>query len=209
MELLLTAAVLGFLGLRLAGATRFSLGEGRRTALAVAGGIRLRHLWPVPIVLGLVVTASVLLLQVPGLDWGWWTVLGGEGNPALGSTSQTDGTVFEWLLPSVFLALLIPAVPLLALREEQVFRLGAETWSWPKRVLLCVVFGMAHAAIGIPIGVALALSFGGAYFMAVYLRAIRRGRSPQSASLESASAHTAYNWTIIALVIVALATGTS
>ena len=205
MTLVLTAAVLGFLGFRLAGAARYSLGDGRRLAGLVVRGIRWRHVWPVPLVLTAVLAVSLALLQVPVLAWGWWSAIGGEGNPALGSTTQADGTFLEWLLPAVFLALLAPAVPLLALREEEVFRRGAEGWSTAKRAGLCVVFGLAHAAIGIPLGVALALSIGGAYFQVVYLRGFRSsGGRPRVACLESARAHTAYNWTIVALVVVVL-----
>ena len=69
--------------------------------------------------------------------------------------------------------MLLPAIPLFALAEERTFRRGCEQWSWPRRVRRTVEFGLAHALIGIPIGVALALSCGGAYFMAVYLRAYR------------------------------------
>ena len=37
-----------------------------------------------------------------------------------------QGTTLEWLIPLVFIVLLIPALPLFALREEELFRLGAE-----------------------------------------------------------------------------------
>jgi hypothetical protein len=208
VSLALTVAVLGFIGFRLASATRFTLRDGRRTALEIVQGIRLRHVWPVPIVLGLVVAAASALLQVPGLDFGWWALLGGQGNPVLGSTDQTAGTFLEWLVPAVFLVLLAPAVPLLALREEEMFRLGAEDWSNRRRAARAVQFGLIHALIGIPIGVALALSIGGAYFTLVYLRGYRRSRGDRrTACLESGRAHTVYNVTIVTLVAVLLVTG--
>jgi len=53
--------------------------------------------------------------------------------------------------------------------------------------------------------VALALSVGGAYFMAVYLRAYKRTSSVVAATLESTRAHTAYNALIITLVAFAIA----
>ena len=62
-----------------------------------------------------VVTA---LFAVPGLDWGWWTVLGGQGNPIAGTTDQTAGTFWEWLIPVVFLLLVLPARALVGLRAE-------------------------------------------------------------------------------------------
>jgi len=74
-----------------------------------------------------------------------------------------------------------------------------------KSVCLKVRRNSIHALIGIPIGVALALSVGGAYFMAVYLRAYKRTSSAIAATLESTRAHTAYNALIITLVAFAIA----
>ncbi len=208
MTIAITAAVLAFIGFRLAGAARHSLGQGRLLTAEIVRGIRWRHVWPVPLVLTLVIVVATALLFVPGLDWGWWTALGGEGNPVLGSTDQTAGTFLDWMVPGVFLTLLLPAVPVLALREEETFRLGAETWSGRRRAGMAVVFGLAHAVIGVPIGVALALSVGGAYFIWRYLRGLRAsGGSQRAAVLESARAHTVYNWTILGLIVVLFATG--
>jgi uncharacterized membrane protein len=61
---------------------------------------------------------------------------------------------------------------------------------------------MVHALIGIPLGAALALSIGGAYFMWVYLRAFAATGSTQAATLESTTAHTVYNGVIIGLVYI-------
>ena len=66
---------------------------------------------------------------------------------------------------------------------------------------------MVHALIGIPLGAAMALSIGGAYFMGVYLRAIRGGATAEGATIESARAHTTYNAVILGLVLAALAAG--
>jgi hypothetical protein len=100
--------------------------------------------------------------------------------------------------------MLLPALPLFARREEEMFRLGAESWSWPRRIRMAVLFGLVHALVGIPIGAALALSIGGAYFQFVYLRAYRRTGSRREALLESTRAHLAYNASIVALFLVAL-----
>jgi hypothetical protein len=197
-----TFGVLGFVGFRLATGTRRSFSaDGRELFRAIVSRIRWRHLWPIPLVLAGVIGLAALLWQIPGLNWGWWTALGGQGNPVFGSNDSTNGTVWEWLIPAVFLILLIPALPLFAYAEEQMFRRGAESWSRPKRALKVVQFGLVHALIGIPIGTALALSVGGAYFMATYLRSFRVQRSSSEATLESARAHTAYNGLIILTVI--------
>jgi hypothetical protein len=178
----------------------------RRTALLVRG-VRWRHVWPAPLLLVAVVTVASTLLLVPGLDWGWWSALGGYGNPVTGGTESTAGTTLEWLLPLAFVLLLLPALPLFAEAEERRFRLGAEHWSWPRRVRSCVTFGLVHALIGIPIGVALALSVGGAWFLRSYLRAWGERRSAIDGLIESTRMHLAYNGTIVALLLVALATG--
>jgi hypothetical protein len=202
---LVTAGVIAFFGLRLAQGARYSvLGAGRRRVQEIVQGVRLRHVWPVPMVLTLVVTVSVILVQIPGLSWGWWTALGGEGNPVFGSNDQTRGTPLEWLLPMVFIILLVPAIPLFALREEQLFRQGAERWSMRRRALMALAFGLVHAVVGIPIGVALALSIGGAYFQYVYVRRFRETGQQHEAVLESTRAHATYNGLIVVFVFIVL-----
>lgn len=203
---LLTIAVLAFFGSRLFVSFRRSLASGARDrSVELLRGLRLRHFLAVPAVLLAVVLASIGLTSVPPLAFGWWTALGGQGNPAFGVTERTAGTPLEVVVPLVFVLLLLPALPLLVEREEFAFRLGAESWSTPKRVVKALLFGLIHAIVGIPIGVALALSIGGAYFTGAYLRAFRRTGSRRSAVDESTRAHLAYNLTIIATVVAVLA----
>jgi len=161
-ETALTVAVLAFFGFRLASGAQFAAStEGRRRVGEIARGIRWRHVWPVPIVWMAVVAVALALLEVPGLSWGWWSALGGQGNPIIGGTDRATGTVFEWLIPLVFLTLLVPALPLFAMREEEIFRQGAQHWSNWKRLGKATVFGLVHAVVGIPIGVAFALTMAG------------------------------------------------
>jgi len=198
----LTVVALGFVALRLVEGVRHARSRrGRELLLSIVRGIRWRHFWPVPLVLTAVVTAASVLLLVPGLDWGWWSALGGTGNPVMGDTERTSGTALEWLVPLVFITLLALALPLFAHAEERMFRTGAELWSPRRRALKVVQFGLIHTLIGIPIGVALALSIGGAYFMAVYLQCFRATGSQTEATLESARAHTVYNATIVSFVL--------
>jgi hypothetical protein len=202
-ETALTVAVLAFFGFRLATGAQFAASsEGRRRVGDIARGIRWRHIWPVPIVWTAVLAVALTLLQVPGLSWGWWSSLGGQGNPIIGGTDRATGTVFEWLIPLVFLTLLVPALPLFAMREEEIFRRGAQHWSNWKRLGKATVFGLVHAVVGIPIAVALALTIGGLYFTRAYLRAWRPTLSEREALLESARAHTAYNACIVVLAYV-------
>ena len=204
MTTVLSIAVLGFMAVRLATGLKVSRsGPGRAMVRDVLARLRWRHVWPIPIVLAAVLVAASLLVRVPGLDWGWWSMIGGEGNPVFGSSDATAGSAFEWLIPMFFMAMLIPALPLFAAAEERIFRSGAESWSPIKRVAKTLQFGVVHAIIGIPLGAALALSIGGAYFLRVYLREFAANRSRQQATLESTTAHTAYNGAIIAIVLIA------
>ena len=200
----LSLAVIAYMGSRLVVAFRRSLSEEGKAAIApIVTGLRPRHFVPVPFLLTAVLVAAALLVQLPVLDFGWWTALGGEGNPVFGSTERTRGTPFEVVIPIVFIVLLLPALPLFARREEELFRLGAEGWSPARRAWKAVQFGLVHALIGIPIGVALALSLGGAWFQFVYLRAYRRSEGSRwEALLESTRAHLAYNATIAMVVLV-------
>lgn len=201
----LTFAVLGLMGFRLlTGLRRSRSNDGRSLVTRVLHNIGWRHLWPVPLLLTTVIAAATALMQVPGLSWGWWTMLGGAGNPVFGSSDATAGTMWEWIIPLAFMCLLFPALPLFAYAEERMFRTGAEHWSRRRRVLKVLQFGLIHAVIGIPIGAALALSFGGAYFMWVYLRSYDVSRSQPDATLESTTAHTVYNGLIITLVAIAI-----
>jgi hypothetical protein len=205
LELVLTIGVLGFVGFRLVQAAGYSFSPaGRETTRPILLGIRWRHVWPAPLVLTAVILVATVLLRIPPLRWGWWTAIGGGGNPVTGTTKETAGTALEWILPLVFLTLLLPGIPLFALAEERAFRQGAELWSSARRAWKCVLFGLAHALIGIPIGVALALSCGGAYFTITYLRRYRQTRSQHQAVLESARAHTVYNTIIVVVVLIAV-----
>ena len=205
----LTIAVLAFIGFRLTTAAGHVARRAdlRARIRLIVGGIRLRHVLPVVPVVATVAVVATVLVQVPGLDFGWWSAIGGVGNPVAGATTATEGTALERLLPLFFLTLLLPALPLFAEREEVIFRAGAERWSTARRVRRAVEFGLVHAVIGIPIGVALALSVGGAYFTATYLRGWRRTGTAQGALLESTRAHTAYNGLIVVLLLAAIASG--
>lgn len=199
---LVTALVLAYVGVNLVVTARRLVISGviRQRTVRIVRGMRPRHFLGAPPILVLVLLLSLLLVQVPGLEFGWWTFIGGQGNPVFGQTDVTAGTVLEWLVPLVFGVLLILCLPVFAEREEMVFRLGAEGWSWPRRLLRSVQFGVVHAVIGVPIGVALALSAGGVYFTFAYLRGYRRGGREQ-ALLESTRTHLGYNMTIVFLAL--------
>jgi hypothetical protein len=202
----LTGVILVLVAVRVGSVTRrvVKSNDVRRRTWEIVRGIRPRHVLPVPFVLTAVFTAVWLLWSVPPLRWGWWTAIGGLGNPVTGGTERTSGTALEWLIPLVFLLLLLPALPLFADAEERRFRMGAEHWSTGRRIRRGIEFGLAHAIVGIPIGVALALSIGGWWFMYRYLRGVAAGGMSRGL-LESTRAHTAYNGTLVVLFLIVLA----
>ncbi len=160
--------------------------------------------------LGAVLLVATPLVQVPGLDFGWWTALGGQGNHVVGvGRPEATPGVLETLVPVVFVTLLIVGLPLLVEGEEWVFRRGAQHRTRAANARRSVLFGLVHAVVGIPIGVALALSVGGYYFTWAYLRVWRRTGSEDDALAESTRSHLAYNLVIAVLIIAALATGST
>jgi hypothetical protein len=198
----LTVVALAFVGVRIATGTRIALtGHGRQRVSGIVRGLRLRHLLGAVAVLPFVGTAVVLLASLPVLSFGWWTALGGLGNPVTGSTDRTTGTVYEWLIPLVFVVLLVPALPLFAEAEERMFRAGSELRSRWGRLGKAVQFGLVHALIGIPVGAALGLSVGGLYFTWWYLRAYRATGTRDDAVLESTRAHLGYNVVVLLIII--------
>ena len=206
---LLTVAVLAFVGFRLADTARQTFSS-RGHVWQLVAGLRLRHFLLAVPVLGAVLAVATPLLAIPGLDFGWWTAIGGEGNPAVGvgRESATPG-VLGTLIPIVFVTLLLIGLPLLVEGEEWVFRRGAQHRTRAANARRSVLFGLVHALIGVPIGVALALSVGGVYFTWAYLRAWRATASEEAALDESTRSHLAYNLVIAGLVVVALATGSA
>jgi hypothetical protein len=88
----LTASVLGFVGYRLVTAASLVArsAELRGRIVEIVRGIRWRHVWPVPFVLTSVLVAAIVLLQIPPLQFGWWTAIGGRRSTrARGRTPRT------------------------------------------------------------------------------------------------------------------------
>lgn len=198
-------AVLALVGLRLVGVAGHAVRAPLRArVVALWKGLRPRHLLPVPVVLTAVVAAATALVQVPGLDVGGWTAIGGYGNPITGGTEQTTGTPLEVIVPLVFVVLLLPGLPLFAAAEERMFRLGAEGWSAPRRIGMGLLFRGGPCADRHPPRRGLALSIGGWWFTAVYLWGFRRGGRAR-AHLESTLAHLAYNAWVLAVLVASLA----
>ena len=122
---LLTVAVLAVVGVRLFEAARTSVGSHRKT-LGVVQGLRWRHFVRAIPIVALIVSTAFVLIQLPVLSFGWWSAIGGEGNPVVG-VSNRDFGIASVVIPLFFIGLLIVGMPLLVAREEWVFRRGART----------------------------------------------------------------------------------
>ena len=205
---MLTLAVLAYVGFRRADAARHSV-LSRGYVWKLVRGLRPRHFLLAVPVLAVVVSLALLTFQVPGLSFGWWTALGGQGNPVFGSAPPQTVGPFQAVIPVVFAVLLVLGLPLLVEGEEWIFRRGAERRSRWGNLRWAVYFGLVHALVGIPIGAALSLSAGGVYLTWTYLRMWRKTRSQEEALAESTRAHLAYNLVIVGVVAVAFLTGTS
>ena len=94
---------------------------------------------------------------------------------------------------------------LMALREEMLFRAGAEKWSLRHQLQASVVFGAIHIVnIWYSLAAGIALSLTGFGFMLVYLWAHRRYRSQLIATAYAAVTHALYNIAVIAVLVAAL-----
>jgi hypothetical protein len=168
-------------------------------------GIRPRHFLIACMILTCTGSAIVMLLAADTfLRWGWWSMLGGNGNVILGETNSTGQIVSGLILPILIVAPLVLSLGQFALQEERIFRRGDERRGIGGRLSRSLVFGLAHLIMGIPIGAAIGLGVGGFGFSQVYLRRWRKSASRYQSVLDAARVHVAYNLTIIAVVIVML-----
>lgn len=162
---ILKVAVVSYVALNVLAALGRS--ELRQEAYQIARGLRARHFLVAAPFLALTITTAILLVQLPLLSFGWWSLLGGEGSIAAGDTGSGRGAdVVSVLVISIVLL----ALPIFAHLEEQVFRKGAEGRTLRQNSVRAVKFGLVHLVMGIPIGVALALAIGGGVFTWAYLR---------------------------------------
>lgn len=126
-------------------------------------------------------TAGLLLATVPGMGLGLGRLLGTTGNAvfapleqglALAGPAPVAGP--DWVLllgGTVFLGALTLLLPWLAFVEEELFRAGLETASWPKVVLASLGFGLLHLVMLVPLAAALAIGVAGFGYAVAYRRA--------------------------------------
>ena len=181
-----------------------------RSSCAIVSGIAWRHVWPVPLVLAAVLVAvASVLMQVPGLDWGWWSAFGGDGNPVFGSTDLDRRHGVGVGCPARVHRAADPRPAAVRLRRGAAVPHAAPSGgtgggAWSR----CVQFGLVHALIGIPIGAALALSSAAPTSCGRTCARYRWIPSADEATLESARAHTVYNGVIVTLVAILIVVDT-
>lgn len=186
--------------------------ELRRDVRSVVVGVGVRHLLMAPLVLSLVMgTYHALSSAHPVFRVGWASLLGSDGGGVL-TTTLGWGSWFGVIIGVALGALVLVLMPLLVLGEEGLFRSGDEARGVPRRVLQAVAFGLCHLVAGIPLGLALGLTWGGLYLSREYTKSYRHAEGDAKTKelrglYGSASAHLAYNVGIVLLALVLVLSG--
>ncbi len=180
-------------------------------AWRIAAGVRIRHLVAnLPVQVATLCGAAVLL-RLPGGQFGWWNALGGQGSILMASSATPSAA--QRAMSLILLGLFAVAAPVLAMGEERLFRAGSERRTRLRRVAVAAGFGLAHLTMGIPVAVAVALTVPGLWFTGRYLAGYRtaqtlRGDNAREAAIAHATCyHVAWNWSLAAVAVVAIATG--
>lgn len=164
--------------------------------------LRPRHFLRAFVALVLVVLATALLLMPKSaLRWGWWSAIGGSGNVILGQTANSVNSAASTLISIGIVVLVMSILSQAAFNEEIIFRYGDEHRPFYKRLRRSIVFGLEHMIMGIPLGTALALTFGGLSFSAAYRWAHKITGSADIAVIEATLTHIAFNLTIMLMLL--------
>jgi hypothetical protein len=154
----------------------------RELTLALWRAVGVRHAGGALVLLVLVAgVAGALVRWVPGADLGIGHLVGLTGNAVfapleagLARAGPPPASGPDWPLllgASLFLGPLLLLLPWLAFVEEEVFRAGLED-AGPRRLVgSCLVFGLVHLVMLVPVGAALAIAVAGAAYTLVYRRA--------------------------------------
>lgn len=89
-----------------------------------------------------------------------------------------------------------------AMREEKMFRAGAENWNMRQRMMSNLVFGGVHLInLYVPLVGVISLATGGWWFMWCYRRAYRESSSRIYALEQSSAFHAAHNKLVLTVLI--------
>jgi hypothetical protein len=148
----------------------------------------------------------------PIFRYGWWSFFGGQGSIATASILHPLGIMAY--MPYLIISTMFFSLPYFAYGEEVDYRKGLEKHNLFHRFKRSVVFGLTHLTMGIPLGVAIALIFGGFVFTGCYLLHIRQIKKEHKkinyviekhcqhrATLHAMALHANYN--IIAFLMIA------
>lgn len=146
------------------------------------------------------------------LHFGWLSIALDSGGSMFSVTAataqkQTGQQLWSAVGLTGFYILLLLALPMLAKREEKMFRAGRH--STPQVLYKSIQFGLAHLIVGIPVFAALGLIVTGLLFARVYLKSYRSlvGRYFESEAIamsveRSAKIHTLYNFILVNVVFI-------
>lgn len=161
------------------------------------------------LILALTITiAAVLIMNVPGLKYGWAHLFYERGGNVL-IAPATDLSSSENMplrvIPVLFCLLLLFIAPFLAKYEEEIFRNGYTEWKDIFRQ--SVIFGLVHCIVGIPIGAGLALIIPGMFFGYQYKRAFEESlgghiEAEEEGLMASTAYHSMYNIIIFTLLLI-------
>jgi membrane protease YdiL (CAAX protease family) len=154
----------------------------RELTLALWRAVGVRHVGGALVLLVVVAgVAGALVRWVPGAELGIGHLVGLTGNAVFAPLEEglaragpppTSGPDWPLLVgASSFLGPLLLLLPWLAFVEEEVFRAGLEDAGRRRLVGSCLVFGLAHLVMLVPIGAALAIALAGGAYTLVYRRA--------------------------------------
>jgi membrane protease YdiL (CAAX protease family) len=154
----------------------------RELTLALWRAVGGRHVGGALLLLVVVAgVAGALVRWVPGAELGIGHLVGLTGNAVFAPLEEglaragpppTSGPDWPLLVgASLFLGPLLLLLPWLAFVEEEVFRAGLEDAGRRRLVGSCLVFGLAHLVMLVPIGAALAIAVAGGAYTLVYRRA--------------------------------------
>ena len=133
----------------------------------------------------------------PVFSWSWLSFFRSQEDGVIDSKPQGENLN---IMPMkikyfglIFTLLLIVNLPSLAMSEEKMFRSG--TADWLDGLFISCLFGMTHCLAGVPIGVGIALTWGGLWFTHQYF----------SGGIElSMLHHTTYNLIIVSVLFLIL-----
>ena len=223
---LAVAAIIILLVLR---AARAAWGN-RHIAFTVWRRIRPRHVLGSLALLAVVLGVAVALMTLlPVTSYGLGSLIGLTGNAIFAPVEEAavrggaaQGPQADTVARAVnvatlgFLTLLLALFPWLAYVEERVFREGLERAGPVRRSVAALRFGLAHLVMLVPVAAALAISVAGLWYGRVYVAGYRRAAGdellPAAAArtagvLDSTVWHTAFNSTLVVLLIAGFAVG--